>query len=105
MLRFLVGGLFFKYCLSGRMARFWALCGHFFVTKQVPERCGPFRVVVPDVKNSDNTGRERFMPETEDHAPQTSLRDVFQLMGAILFVMGMILVGWRAAFFSGVWPA
>ncbi|GAA4476075.1 hypothetical protein GCM10023157_06240 [Gluconacetobacter asukensis] len=45
------------------------------------------------------------MPEIEDHAPQTPLRDVFQLMGAILFVMGMILIGWRAAFFSGVWPA
>ncbi|MBB2163716.1 hypothetical protein HLH26_04015 [Gluconacetobacter sp. 1b LMG 1731] len=45
------------------------------------------------------------MPEIEDRAPQTPLRDVFQLMGAILFVIGMILIGWRAAFFSGVWPA
>ncbi|MFS3134667.1 hypothetical protein ACLRDC_04695 [Gluconacetobacter sacchari] len=45
------------------------------------------------------------MPETEDHAPQAPLRDAFQLMGAILFVIGMLAIGWRAAFFSGVWPA
>ncbi|MBB2201262.1 hypothetical protein [Gluconacetobacter tumulisoli] len=45
------------------------------------------------------------MPEIVTPPQQAPLRDVFQLMGAVLFVIVMLGVGWHAAHYSGVWPA
>ncbi|WP_323991285.1 hypothetical protein [Nguyenibacter sp. L1] len=39
-------------------------------------------------------------PHDRSWAP---LRDVIQLMGAILFVLALLTLGWHAAHVSGVW--
>jgi hypothetical protein len=46
-----------------------------------------------------------FMRDIEHHSAEAPVRDAFQLMGAVTFVLVLLLIGWHAAHASGVWPA